>query len=327
MTETIRWGILGTGNIAKQFARGLKALPDAELVAVGSRSEDTADLFADTFNIPHRHASYEALANDPDVDVVYIGTPHSYHRDNAILCLEAGKSVLCEKPFAINAHQAAEMIRVARDNDLFLMEAMWTRFMPIMVKVRELLREKVIGDVRIVEADFGFRTNFNPKSRLFDPALGGGALLDVGIYPVNLAFMVLGPPTRITSLAHLGPTHVDEQGAIIFGYRHGELALLSTAIRTQTPNEAFLMGTNGQIHIHPRWWFPATMTVSVQGEKSETIQLALEGNGYNYEAAEVMRCLRDGDTESPIMPLHETLSIMETLDEIRSQWGLKYPME
>lgn len=323
----IRWGILGTGSIAAQFARGLAELNDASLVAVGSRTADAAAAFAQTFGVARSHASYAALANDPDVDVIYIATPHSLHKENTLLCLEAGKAVLCEKPFAINAQEAAEMIIAARSRGLFLMEAMWTRFLPHMARLRELIAAGTIGELRVLQADFGFRASFDPQSRLFDPALGGGALLDVGIYPVSLASMLFGAPTRIASMASLGATGVDEQSAMLFGYADGQLAILSQATRTSTPHEALLLGTSGRIRVHSSWWRATTMTLSVVGKPDELIEAPAPGNGYNYEAAEVGRCLRAGLTESPTMSLDETLAIMRTLDAVRAQWGLRYPGE
>ncbi len=327
MKEKIRWGIIGTGSIAKKFAAALAFLPDAELIAVGSRAQASADAFADMFHIPHRHTTYADLANDPDVDVVYISTPHPFHKENSILCLEAGKAVLCEKPFTINAREAEEVINLARRKNLFLMEAMWTRFLPVMVEVRRLLSERAIGDVRMVMADFGFRAEFNPQGRLFNPALGGGALLDIGVYTISLASMVLGTPSRVTGMAYLGETGVDEQSAFILGYDQGQLAVLSVAVRTNTSQEAHLLGTIGKIRLHPSWWRGTTLTLSVAGKEDLTMDLPHVGNGYNYQAAEVMRCLRAGQTESSIMPLDETLSIMKTMDQIRAQWGLKYPTE
>jgi predicted dehydrogenase len=327
MADKIRWGILGTGFIAKKFAEGLSVLKDVELVAVGSRAQATADAFGGEFKVPHRHVSYEALAEDPDVDVVYVATPHSLHRENSILCLEAGKPVLCEKPFTINATEAQAVIALAREKGLFLMEAMWTRFLPIIVKVRELLAAGAIGEVHMLHADFGFRAELDPKSRLFNPHLGGGALLDVGIYPVSLASMIFGPPSRIVSMAHLGQTGVDERAAVILGYDAGQLAVLSTAIRTDTPIEAVLMGSEGQIRIHSPWFHGTELTLSAKSRKDKTIRLPYKGNGYTHEAIEVMRCLREGRRESGVMPLDETLAITKTLDAIRAQWGLRYPME
>jgi predicted dehydrogenase len=328
MEGKIRWGILGTGHIAKTFAKALQFLPGADLVAVGSRAAETAKNFADVFNVRHQHPGYEQLAKDPEVDVVYIATPHPLHRENTILCLKAGKAVLCEKPFAINASQALQMIDVARAEKLFVMEAMWTRFLPLIVKIRQWIREGLIGQVRLLRVDFGFDGGFSPDSRGLNPQLGGGALLDVGVYTISLASMVFGqPPARITGMAHLGRTGVDEQSAIILGYDNGQLAVLTCAVQIETAKEAVIYGTKGAIRIEPEFFCPTRAILSIQGKDEQIIKMPLEGNGYNYEAEEVMRCLRAGKLESDIMPLDETLSIVKTMDEIRAQWGLKYPME
>ncbi|OQA19429.1 MAG: 1,5-anhydro-D-fructose reductase [Chloroflexi bacterium ADurb.Bin360] len=357
MADITHWGILGTGAIAQQFARGLRDLPDAQLVAVGSRTAESAERFGRAFDVSHCHADYRALAEDPDVDVIYIGTPHPFHAENTLLCLRAGKAVLCEKPFALNAAEARMVIAEARTRRLFLMEAMWMRYLPAMVQVRRWLAEGVIGEVRMVVADFGFRAPFDPHSRLLDPALGGGALLDVGIYPVSLAFMVLGTPARVTGAAHLGVTGVDEQSAWIFEYPQGQLAVLSAAVQTTMPTEARILGTKGAIHIHAPMYRPERLTLTRKGlpefpsrlpagikSLGRTLGLnhlwkrlrraggsdyhfPLHGNGYNYEADEVAHCMREGRLESAIMPLDETLVIMETLDQLRAQWGLVYPGE
>jgi len=324
--STVRWGILGPGNISKKFATGLDSVPDAKIMAVGSRNIERANEFAESFNIPTAYDSYEALVADPNVDVIYIGTPHSFHKEHTILCLNAGKHVLCEKPFAINTAEASEMVSTAREKGLFLMEAMWTRYLPTLVKTRALIADGVIGDVRMVQVDFGFRAGVNPEGRLFDPALGGGALLDVGIYPLSLAHMILGTPARLTSLAHLGDTGVDEQTAFILGYDQGQMAVLSTAIRTNTPHEAFIIGTSGWIKIHGPWWVSDTLTLKKDGQE-DIISCPMVGNGYNYEAAEVGNCIRSGRLESEIMSLDETLAILGLMDEIRAQIGLRYPME
>lgn len=327
MSDRIRWGIVGTGGIARQFARGLQHIPDAELVAVGSRSQQGADAFGDMFNVPHRHPSYEALAADPDVDVVYISTPHPMHHDNSLLCLDAGKAVLCEKPFTINAKEARALISRAREKRLFLMEAMWTRYFPVMYRLRELLAQGIIGEVRMLQADFGFQAPFDPENRLFAPALGGGALLDVGVYVVSFASMVLGAPQHVVSLADLGATGVDEQSAMVLGYDGGRLAVLSSAVRTETPQEVLICGTRGRIRVHRQFFQPRKLTVEVYGKEHTEIEMPIEGNGYQYQAVEVARCLRAGLLQSAIMPLDETLAIMETLDRVRAPWGLKYPTE
>ncbi|MFQ3630109.1 Gfo/Idh/MocA family protein [Roseiflexus sp.] len=326
--SSVRWGILSTGRIAGVFAEALHSLDDAQLVAVGSRSADAAAAFGDRFNVPRRYASYEELAADPDVDIIYIATPHALHAENCLLCLHHGKAVLCEKPFTINARQAADVIAIARERGLFLMEAMWTRFLPAIVRLRELLAAGAIGEVRMIASDFGFRTDVNPRSRLFDPALGGGSLLDVGVYTVSLASMVFGgEPERIATMAHLGATGVDEEAAMILGYDGGRMAVLWSAIRTETPHEATIMGTEGMIRVHPQWWRAKTITLSCGGRADEVIDLPYQGNGYQFEAIEAMRCLRAGLNESSVMPLDETLGIMRTLDAIRAQWGLTYPIE
>ena len=322
-----RWGILGTGAIARQFVEGLSNLPEAEVLAVGSRSEGSAAEFADEREIPRRYASYDALAADPDVDVVYVATPHPFHAGNAELCLNAGKAVLCEKPFTVNAVEAERVVELARDNGLFLMEGMWTRFFPLMEKVRRLVSEGAIGELRMLNVDFGFRTDVDPASRLFDPKLGGGALLDVGVYCVSLASMVLGRPSGAVGLSHLGETGVDEQASVVLEHERGRLASLSIGIRTATPQEATIMGTDGYLRIHSPWWRPTSMTISRPGEEGETVDAPVSGNGFNYEAAEVMRCLEAGKTESGIMPLDETLSVVRTMDAIRAAWGLRYPRE
>ncbi|NJN97826.1 MAG: Gfo/Idh/MocA family oxidoreductase [Anaerolineales bacterium] len=327
MMDKIRWGILGTGAIAHKFATGLKAASGAELAAVGSRAQATADQFGDTFGVPRRYASYEALAGDPEVDVIYVSTPHPLHKDNTLLCLEAGKAVLCEKPFALNAAETEAMINLARQKKLFLMEAMWTRFLPAVIKVRQLIADDVIGEVRMLMADLGFRAEFDPTGRLFDPALGGGALLDVGIYPVSFASMIFGTPAKVTSLAHLGATGVDEQSAMLLSYAGGQLSILAAAVRVDIPSEAIIMGTKGQIRVHAPIYCPVRLTLSRPEQGEEIIDLPLEGNGYNYQALEVMNCLRNGWLESATMPLDETLAIMRTMDEIRAPWGLKYPTE
>ena len=326
--NTIRWGILGTGGIARKFAEGLALLPDARMTAVGSRTQASADAFGANWKIPNRHGSYAALMADPEVDAVYIATPHTLHRENALGCLAAGKAVLCEKPFTINARQAAEVLDMARKQRIFLMEAMWTRFLPVFVKIRSLLAEGAIGDVRQVQADFAFRADFDPKGRLFDPALGGGALLDIGVYPVSLASMVFGEtPRRTASLAVLGATGVDEQSAAVLEYSDGRMAVISFSLRFTSPQEACIIGTSGQIRIHRPWWHADTITVSRDGREEESITLPNLGNGYPHEAIEVMECIRSGKTESRVMPLDETLHIMQTLDAIRMEWGLKYPGE
>ncbi len=323
----IRWGILSTGHIAGVFAADLALVPGAELVAVGSRSQGAAERFGEQYGVPRRYASYEALAADPEVDIIYVATPHPFHAENTLLCLEAGKAVLCEKPFAMNARETRAMIEAARARGLFLMEAMWSRFLPVLQTLRALLAQGAIGELRMLRADFGDRPDFEPTSRLFAPELGGGALLDIGIYPVSLASMVFGTPTRVESVAHLGRTGVDEQAAIALGYEGGQLASLTTSFQVKTGTSAEFFGTAGRISLPSSWFNARHLCLAVEGEPEQIIEAPFEGKGYQFEAMEAGRCLREGLLDSPVMPLAETLAIMETLDTLRAQWGLRYPME
>ncbi len=328
MTDILRWGIMGTGTIAHKMVEGLLALPDAEVEAVGSRSQATADAFAEEYGIPRRHASYEALAADPEVDVVYIASPHSCHRDNTLLALRGGKHVLCEKPFAINRREAEEMAAEARARGLFLMEAMWTRFLPAMCHTRRWLAEGQIGAPRIVYADFGFQEAYDPASRLFDPAFGGGALLDVGVYAVSFAAMVFGSaPNRITGLADLCENGADGVNAAVLGYPGGGLAVLSSAVLAETPQEARIIGPRGSILVPSPFWCSDRARLTTPEMVMEEVDVSCEGNGYTHQAREVMEGIRAGRTESDIMPLDETLEIMGTLDALRALWGVRYPME
>lgn len=326
MSRPIRWGILGPGRIAAAFAAGLQALPDADLAAVGSRSRERADAFADRFGIPVRHGSYEDLAADPGVDIVYVATPHPGHAPAMRLCLAHGKAVLSEKPFTVNAAEAREVVGMARSRRLLLMEGMWTRYWPLMRRLRSMVADGAIGEPLLVQADFGFRATFDPESRLFSPSLGGGALLDVGVYCVSLASMLFGKPRGVVGEAVLGQTGVDEHDVIALSYDGGAMALLGTSVRVSTAQEAIVTGTEGRIRVHAPWWQPSVLTLSAGGAE-ETIELPREGNGFNYEAAEAMACLRDGRTETDGLPLDETVHVMETMDRLREQWGVRYPME
>lgn len=322
-----RWGILATGKIADAFATAIGDLENAELVAVGSRDAAGAERFAARHGIAHCHGSYGALAADPDVDVVYIATPHSLHRDNTLLCLEAGRAVLCEKPLGISAAQVREVTDAARERDLFLMEAIWTRFLPASRRWREIVAADEIGEPRLVRASFCVRLPRRPGSRLFEPSLAGGALLDVGIYTVELATAVFGnPPERISTLAYLGPSGVDERSGTVLDFGGGRLAVLTSANRTAAPNDAVIAGDRGWVRIHDPFWHPQRLTIAV-GDSLQELDLPYAGNGYGGEAEEVGRCLAAGRLESTLMPLEDSLAIAETLDRIRAEWGLVYPME
>ena len=261
------------------------------------------------------------------MDVAYIGTPNNYHLENTLLCLNAGKHVLCEKPFAVNANEAQIMIDCAREHNLFLMDAFWTRYFPAMVKLRELLADKVIGDVMLVTADFGGRGPVIPERRHFNLDLAGGAMLDVGSYCLQFASMIFGKqPQDIVSQVAIGETGVDELSVVVCRYSDYEMATLTSAIRLGTPHEARVMGTDGYIAI-PDFWHPSELTVVRRGEAPETLRFPYEGEGFQFEAIEVGECIRAGATESAVYPLDETLGIMQTLDRIRASWGLRYPFE
>lgn len=325
MDATIHWGILGTGRIARKFVQGLRDAPGARVLAVGSRSQVTAEKFGEDFGIPNHYGRYQDLVADPNVEIVYISSPHAFHYVHAKLALDAGKPVLCEKPFTINAAEARDLVFEARQKNLFLMEGMWTRFFPIMDRLRKLLADRAIGDVHTIIADAGIRRSIEAKERLFRLDLGGGALLDLGVYPVSLASMVFGPPNRIDALGYIGEYEVDERLGIILGYPDGAIASLFTAIKTESPKEAILLGAKGSIRIHGNFITPTRLTLNRYGESETCFEEEITGNGMHYEANEVMRCLRSGSIESPLMPLDESITIMETLDAIRTKLGLEYP--
>jgi predicted dehydrogenase len=343
----IRWGFIATGHIARAFAEDLALLPDAELVAIGSRDGRSADAFGDEFDVPNRHGSYQALAEDPEVDVVYVATPHPGHHDAALRAIRAGKAVLVEKPFTMDAGQAEELIAAARSGGTFLMEAMWTRFLPDMVRLREILAQGMLGQIITLTAEHGQWFERDGEFRLFKPELGGGALLDLGIYPVSFASMVLGTPKAVTAVSDPAFTGVDAQTSMIFQYEGGAHAVLSTTSYAVTGNAAAINGTEARLELAGTFYRPTSLRVidraggelerydlesddnpeggNLDGDDAPERQSnEVEGNGLRFEAAEVGRCLRADLTESPIMTLDETLSIMKTMDEVRRQIGLTY---
>lgn len=323
----INWGIMATGWIAHKFVQGLKLIEDATIAAVGSRTMESAKTFADHYGIAKAYGSYEELVNDPDVDIIYIGTPHPMHHDNALMGLKAGKHVLCEKPFCMNAGETKEVVNFAREKGLFLMEAMWTRYLPAIVKVREWLDKGLIGEIHCLKADFGYRAPWKPEERLLNPVLGGGSLLDVGIYPVSFASMIFKKqPMKMETMAKLGLTGVDELFGALFAYDGGEMASLMGALRTDLVDDAWIYGSEGMIHI-PDFFYAKSAKLMVKGQDPEPFGPDFEGTGYQYEALEAMRCIREGKLESDLMPLNESIEIMETMDAMRKVWGLKYPFE
>jgi predicted dehydrogenase len=325
MTDLTRWGIIGAGGIATKFCEDLELLGDHSVVAVGSRTAGSADEFARRFGVSRVHPSYADLVADPEVDVVYVATPHPMHHDAAMLAIEAGKAVLVEKPFAMDAAEARSMVAAARARGTFLMEAMWTRFLPHVAAVRDVVASGRLGEIVLVTAEHGQWFEQDPAFRLFAPDLGGGALLDLGIYPVSFASMVLGTPDSITAVSDPAFTGVDAQTSIVLRYAGGAHAVLTTTLRSFTTNGAAINGTDGRIEIDGTFYAPTSFTVVTRDGGRERVETPVPGNGLRFEAAEVGRCLREGRTESPLLPLDETISILETLDQIRHQIGLTYP--
>lgn len=323
MKEKIKWGILGPGKIAKKFSLGLSHVKDAELYAVGSRSRSRASEFAKEAGAKKYYSSYEELVKDEEVDVIYIATPHVFHYEHTLLCLKNKKAVLCEKPFAINTSQVQEMIATAKRENVFLMEAMWTQFLPHFQFVMDLLRSKKYGKVVNLKADFGFSAPYNVEGRLFKNALGGGSLLDIGIYPVFLAMSSLGKPEKITAKATIGNTQIDEDCDVVFHYPNGVLAELGSSIVKQTPTTAVILLESARIIISSRFHEPASVTI-ITDQAEETKFFEVDTNGYNFEAEHVQEMLRKGETESDQMTFAKSLELIGLLDQIRAEIKLEY---
>jgi len=325
MEKTFNWGVLGLGRIAHKFVQDLQTLPNARLHAVASTSDDRAAEFAGQYGATHYFGRYEDLLTCPDLDVVYLATPHHGHAENSVMLLRNGIPVLCEKPLAMNSWQVAAMLGAARQHETYLMEALWTRFLPATQKVLDLVQTGAIGQLHTLRADFGFRKEFDPTSRIFDPAQGGGSLLDVGIYPVLLSLFLLGKPSTVKATARLLPTGVDESCAMLFGYESGAVALLDSAITTQTPCEAHLHGTEGTLKIHSRWHEPNPgLTLMRNDEAPQFFPFERECIGYRYEAQAVMADLAAGRTENALVSLEFSRSLMEVLDWVRREAGIVY---
>jgi predicted dehydrogenase len=355
----IRWGILGTGTAADAFTRGLKRVEGATVAAVGSRAAPTAQAFAARHGIGKAHGSYEALAGDADVDVVYIATPPVRHRDDCLLCINAGKAVVCEKPFAVTANEAREVVAAARSRGVFCMEAMWMRFMPLVQKAKALIDAGEIGPVRMLTADFALPARAEAGSRWLDPRHGGGALLDRGVYGVALACYLLGEPAAVQATSTMAETGADVQSAAMLRFAEGATALVWSSFQTRGSNEAVIMGQKGQLRLHEPFYRPHRLTIEAAAppppaggapgtdgggfkrklKESAVVQRVyrrlqpvlhrpaldllqpIDGNGYSYEAREATRCVRDGLLESPLMPLDQTVRVMDVMDRIRDAWG------
>ena len=321
----IRWGIIGAGRIARDFVTDLLLLQDQVPAAIGSRSSGRAQQFAASYGVEKYYGSYAALAADDSLDVVYVATPHSEHYDAARLCLEAGRAVLVEKPFTVTPAETARLIALATSQRLFAMEGMWTRFSPIVREVTELVRGGAIGRITAVQADLSGANRYDPGNRLWNPALAGGALLDVGVYPLSFGSMLLGAPDEIRAVSSAAPTGVDANTAVIAHYPGGAVGLYYCGLWAKSPEVATVIGVGGTITVGSPtgepFYMPDSYTLVPADGEQRTREITLHGNGFTYEAAEVARCLRAGLTESPLMPLAGTLEVMRVLDAARASSG------
>lgn len=323
MSQKVRWGIIGPGKIAHNFASDLQLSETGILYGVASRSIERATTFAEKFNAKKTYNSYEALANDPEIDVIYIATPHVFHFENTMLCLQQKKAVLCEKPLGINLTQVQTMTREAKAQQTFLMEAIWTRFMPSYQKVLELLNENAIGDIVSIRADFGFLGEYNTENRLYNKKLGGGSLLDIGMYPIFLSLLILGMPNNIDAKARITETGVDSFCAMLFDYENGAKAVLESTFEVDTPTEAYIFGTKGKIKLHRR--FHHANTVTLYKDNEETVfELPHSGIGYIHEIEAVNENIRNNDTENTLLPLAFSEQLMTIIDQVKAKIGLQY---
>lgn len=329
MSGKIRWGILGCGKIANKFASDLRLVEDATLSAVASRNPEKRKSFSALYGPTHVFNSYDAMAQSDVVDAVYVATPHAMHHDNVMLCLRHRKAVLCEKAFALNLAHAREMVEFAREQKVFLMEAFWTKFLPQYEAVTEIIRSGKIGEVRLIQSDFGFKAPEPRAQRLFDPQLGGGSLLDIGIYPVFLAQSILGKPTQVHAFITPYESGVDEQCVMTMKFAGGALAVLSSTFAVETPVEAMIAGTGGRIVVRNRFHNAcATIELVTGRDQVDSVEVFREdGFGYQFETRHVNECLRKGLTESPVMTHADTLMLMETLDRLRKTCDVRYSVD
>ena len=323
-TTPLRWGIAATGKIAASMCEALTTLPGAHVIAVGSRSQHSAEAFAALFGIPNAHGSYDALFADPDVDIVYVASPHSHHHAMTIAALDAGKHVLCEKAFAVNAVQAREMVAAAHRNDRFLMEAMWTWFIPAVVDIRQRVLGGEIGELKVIEANLAIPVT-NPDGRHRRLDLAGGAMLDIGIYPITFARFLAGDPVDARVSGTLGDTGVDATVAGVVTFSSGALGVFHTSLDMSGSQRATVYGTLGRIDVDAPFWFPSGFTVRLTGK--EPIHVHMANQGLAHEAAHAMDRIRSGHRESDVIPLATSVSTMELLDDIRCQLGVVYPDE
>ena len=327
MDKTIRWGILGCGNIANKFAADLQMVSGSTLRAVAAQDLGRAKNFAKKYKAEKAHRNYTALVNDPDLDVVYVATTHNFHYEHAALCLAGNKAVLCEKPICVNAQEAQKLVELSRKKNIFLMEAMWTRFLPAVIRLKKDIESGIIGTPQLIQADFGITKPAESGSRFYEKNLAAGALLDLGIYTINIANIVFGSqPEGVSGYAQFTDQGIDKLSTYNLIYSDGRQALLSAAIALPTPHQARIFGDKGRIVIDD-FYHPQQYQVIQNGTKPQLVKEGFDGFGYLYEAREVQQCLLGGKIESTICPLDETVSIMHVMDDLRKQWGLRYPNE
>jgi predicted dehydrogenase len=324
VSAEIRWGVVGPGRIAEKVVEDFAVVDGARAVAVASRSLDRAEGFAARHRLERAYGSYAEILADPDVDVLYVATPHPQHHAIALGALRAGKALLIEKAFTATTAGAAEIVDVARGTGVFVMEAMWTRFQPAVVALRDLVADGAIGEVRSVQADLGVAREYEPADRLFDLALGGGALLDLGVYVVSFAQMLLGTPERVVAAGSLFPSGVDAEAALLLDHGDGRTATLTTSLRNALPGQARVFGTTGWIDVLPRFHHPTDFVLHRGGAEPEAITRRPVGQGYAHELIEVTEGVRAGRTESAVMPLADTLAVQTVLGEAAEQLGVRH---
>ncbi len=324
MTGKTKWGIIGLGNIANKFASDLQLSKNAILYGVASRDIEKAKIFSKKYHSVHYYGSYEELAKNPEIDVIYIATPHTFHFENTMMCLKNDKSVLCEKPLGINSDEVKTMLKEAKSKKLFLMEALWTRFIPATEKLIELLQEKVIGDIISIRADFGYKGDLKLEGRIYNKKLGGGSLLDIGIYPIYLSLLTLGLPANIKVMARMTETGVDSYCSMLFDYENYAKANLESTVEADTPIEAYIYGTKGHIKLHTRFHHTEKISLYQNGELTQVFDMKHKGEGYIYEIEEVNTCLRNNELESTKLPHSVSLNLITLIDRVKDKIGLSY---
>jgi predicted dehydrogenase len=311
-----RWAILGAGHIAEKFSESLKVCQQAELYAVASRSLDKAENFRKDFGFKKAYGSYEEMLADPSVDIVYIATPNNLHFEHTMMSLNAGKAVLCEKPFGLNKSQVDQMIRKAQEKKLFLMEALWSRFLPSILKVKKEIEAGRIGTPKVLQAEFGFKAEYNENSRLFNPSLGGGSVFDIGIYPLFLSLYLFGYPTEIKAISIPAPTGTDMTTSMLLKHKNGEISNLTSSFALRMETDARIYGEKGYLKLHRMFHMPTKLVCKIGDEDETELPIHWVGNGYNYEALEVMKCLDEGRTESRELPFSFSEDLISLIDKV-----------